>query len=140
MGAFSPLSRAGSLPSQPGSTRSSVQNGMAAVLNNRRDVPISANTRMKQLQWDKINQQAVGKTLWKEEEVNKEQEWVQKLMADGVWREMEEDFKAKQLVLKLMGMCSVTSGDPDSTNRRFSQSKASGIKECSRPDDQEECW
>lgn len=79
---------------------------MNAVLNSRKDVPIAANTRMKQLQWDKLNHQAVGKTLWKEDEATKEQEWVQKLMADGVWREMEEDFKAKQLVINLMGMCS----------------------------------
>lgn len=57
---------------------------------------------MKQLQWDKLPQQVVGKTLWKEEEANKEQEWVQKLSNDGVWRQMEEDFKAKQLVLVLI--------------------------------------
>lgn len=50
---------------------------------------------MKQLQWDKLPQQIVGKTLWKEEEASKEQEWVQRLLHDGVWKEMEEDFKAK---------------------------------------------
>ena len=59
---------------------------------------------MKQLQWDKVPQHNVGKTIWKEEEANKEQEWVQKLMNDGVWKEMEEDFKAKQLVIDILGL------------------------------------
>jgi cytokinesis protein len=75
---------------------------MQSILANRKDVPLTANTRMKQLQWDKLPQQVVGKTLWKEEEATKEQEWVQKLLNDGVWREMEEDFRAKQLVINLM--------------------------------------
>lgn len=75
---------------------------MQAVLAGRKDVPLTANTKMKQLQWDKLPQQIVGKTLWKDEEVSKEQEWVQKLLNDGVWKEMEEDFKAKQLVINLM--------------------------------------
>jgi cytokinesis protein len=106
MGAFSPFSKAGSLPSLPGSTRSSIQNGhssMQSVLASRKDVALTANTKMKQLQWDKVPQQSVGKTVWKDDEASKEQEWVQKLMNDGVWREMEEDFRAKQLVLTLMG-------------------------------------
>ena len=58
---------------------------------------------MKQLQWDKVPQQQVGKTLWNDESVEKEKEWVKKLQVDGVWQEMEEDFKAKQLVINLMG-------------------------------------
>lgn len=57
---------------------------------------------MKQLQWDKLPQQQVNKTLWKEDEPQKEQEMLQKLQMDGVWMEMEEDFKAKQLVINLM--------------------------------------
>lgn len=58
---------------------------------------------MKQLQWDKLPQQQVSKTLWNEDEPQKEQEMLQKLQMDGVWMEMEEDFKAKQLVINLMG-------------------------------------
>ena len=61
---------------------------------------------MKQLQWDKLPQQQVGKTLWKDDESQKEKEMLQKLQVDGVWMEMEEDFKAKQLVVKLMGKLS----------------------------------
>lgn len=58
---------------------------------------------MKQLQWDKLPQQQVGKTLWKEDEPEKEHQMLKKLQLDGVWTEMEEDFKAKQLVINLMG-------------------------------------
>jgi len=58
---------------------------------------------MKQLQWDKLPQQQVGKTLWNADESLKEEEMLKKLQMDGVWMEMEEDFKAKQLVINLMG-------------------------------------
>lgn len=58
---------------------------------------------MKQLQWDKLPQQQVGKTVFNEDETEKEMEWLRKLQLDGVWTEMEEDFKAKQLVINLMG-------------------------------------
>ena len=69
-------------------------------------MPITPGTKMKQLQWDKLPQQQVGKTLWKDDESQKEQEMLQKLQVDGVWMEMEEDFKAKPLVVKLMGKLS----------------------------------
>ncbi|EJU05761.1 hypothetical protein DACRYDRAFT_62419 [Dacryopinax primogenitus] len=71
----------------------------------RKDIPISSTTRMKQLQWDKLPQQVVSKTLWgsaPQREAEREKEWVEKLLEDGVWKEMEEDFKAKQLVINLM--------------------------------------
>lgn len=57
---------------------------------------------MKQLQWDKLPQTVVGKTLWKDDKPQKEQEILTKLQKDGVWMEMEEDFKAKQLVINLL--------------------------------------
>lgn len=57
---------------------------------------------MKQLQWDKLPQQQVSKTLWKDEKPDREKAMLQKLQMDGVWMEMEEDFKAKQLVINLM--------------------------------------
>lgn len=59
---------------------------------------------MKQLQWDKLPQQQVSKTLWNEEEQSKEDEMIKVLQSDGVWTEMEEGFKAHQLVVNLMGM------------------------------------
>lgn len=74
------------------------------LLSARKDLPIAPSTKMKQLQWDKLPQQQVSKTLWKDEEPDKENEMLKKLQSDGVWTEMEEDFKAKQLVINLMGM------------------------------------
>lgn len=61
---------------------------------------------MKQLQWDKLPHQQVSKTLWSVEKPDQEMEMLQKLQMDGVWMEMEEDFKAKQLVINLMGKIS----------------------------------
>jgi cytokinesis protein len=66
-------------------------------------MPIAPNTKMKQLQWDKLPQQQVSKTLWQVEEPSKEKEMIAKLSSDGIWLEMEEDFKAKQLVINLLG-------------------------------------
>ena len=62
---------------------------------------------MKQLQWDKLPQQQVAKTVFTDDDPEKETEWIKKLQMDGVWMEMEEDFKAKQLVINLMGMFTV---------------------------------
>ncbi|QRW27647.1 cytokinesis protein sepA [Rhizoctonia solani] len=45
---------------------------------------------------------ASGKDTWGEDYTEKEREWARKLFGDGVWQEMEEDFKAKQLVMNLM--------------------------------------
>ena len=46
-----------------------------------------------------------GKTLWKDEELEKEKGILAKVQSDGVWMEMEKDFKAKQLMINLMGAC-----------------------------------
>jgi cytokinesis protein len=75
-------------------------------MGSRKEMPITPGTKMKQLQWDKLPQQQVGKTVWKEDEPEKEQQMLKKLQLDGVWMEMEEDFKAKQLVINLMGKSS----------------------------------
>ncbi|CAE6358045.1 unnamed protein product [Rhizoctonia solani] len=91
-----PPGKKGSVPKTPGLPFSGENTPK------RKDVDFMANTRMKQLQWDKIQHQQVGKTLWNEESSDKEREWARKLFGDGVWQEMEEDFKAKQLVMNLM--------------------------------------
>jgi cytokinesis protein len=74
-----------------------------SLLSARKDLSIGASTKMKQLQWDKLPQQQAAKTVFNEEEAAKEEEWLKKLQLDGVWVEMEEDFKAKQLVMNIMG-------------------------------------
>ncbi|KAJ3518417.1 hypothetical protein NMY22_g13692 [Coprinellus aureogranulatus] len=84
--------------SAPNSTRNSLLNPFGA----RKELPLTPSTKMKQLQWDKLPQTVVGKTLWKEDKPQKEQEILTKLQKDGVWMEMEEDFKAKQLVINLL--------------------------------------
>jgi cytokinesis protein len=75
------------------------------LLSARKDMLFTPNSKMKQLRWDKLPHQQVGKTLWKEEELEKEKEILAKLQSDGVWMEMEQDFKAKQLMINLMGAC-----------------------------------
>ena len=57
---------------------------------------------MKQLQWDKLPQTQVTKTFWNNEQPSQETLIIQKLQRERVWLEMEEDFKAKQLVINLM--------------------------------------
>jgi cytokinesis protein len=76
-----------------------------SLLSARKDMHLPpASTKMKQLQWDKLPQQLAARTVFNDEEPSKEQEMLDKLQLDGVWMEMEEDFKAKQLVINLMGM------------------------------------
>ncbi|THH08533.1 hypothetical protein EW145_g2635 [Phellinidium pouzarii] len=91
-------------PSTPGFAHPSMYLGMN--LNNlimaRKDIAITPNTKMKQLQWDKLPQTQVGRTLWNDEEPDKEKEWIKMLREERIWEEMEEDFKAKQLVINLM--------------------------------------
>jgi len=73
------------------------------LLSARKDLSITPSTKMKQLQWDKIPQQQAQKTVFNDDPTQ-EEEWLRKLQLDGVWVEMEEDFKAKQLVVNLMGL------------------------------------
>ena len=78
---------------------------LQALLSARKDISLTPSTKLKQLQWDKLPLQQAEKTVFKEP--SREAEWVKKLQSDGVWMEMEEDFKAKQLVINLMGASSV---------------------------------
>lgn len=75
------------------------------LLSARKDLSITPSTKMKQLQWDKLPQQQAQKTVFNDDPTQ-EEEWLRKLQLDGVWVEMEEDFKAKQLVVNLMGSVS----------------------------------
>ena len=61
---------------------------------------------MKQLQWDKLPVAATSRTVWSEDpavQSEREREMLAKLSEMSIWAEMEEDFKAKQLVINLMG-------------------------------------
>jgi cytokinesis protein len=83
---------------------------------------------MKQLQWDKLPQQHVLKTLWKDEKPQQEREMLQKLQTDGVWTEIEEDFKAKQLVVNLMGSVFLCSRYKPSTHGGLVRQKRAELK------------
>ena len=100
-----PKGRDSYMSSNSGSARASMLLGanLNVMLSARKDMPITPNTKMKQLQWDKLPHQLVSKTFWQEEGHSKEQEIMAKLSKDGIWVEMEEDFKAKQLVINLLG-------------------------------------
>ena len=80
---------------------------LSVLLSARKDMPYTPGTKMKQLQWDKLPHQQVAKTLWSNEDSRKEQEMLKKLQSDGVWSEMEDDFKAKQLMINLIGAWTV---------------------------------
>ena len=97
------LGRDSFLGSNPGSARSSFLLG-ANLSAARKDMPITPNQKMKQLQWDKLPHQQVTNTLWQDEEPTKEKEMIAKLSSDGIWSEMEADFQAKQLVINLLGV------------------------------------
>ncbi|KAH0830475.1 hypothetical protein J3R83DRAFT_1923 [Lanmaoa asiatica] len=75
---------------------------LSVMLSARKDMPYTPGIKLKQLQWDKLPHQQVAKTLWSGEDNQKEQEMLKKLQSDGVWSEMEEDFKAKQLMINLL--------------------------------------
>jgi cytokinesis protein len=92
--------------SNPGSARSSFLLGgnLNPTSAARKDMPITPNAKMKQLQWDKLPHQQVSNTLWQEEQPSREKEMIAKLSSDGIWMEMEEDFKVKQLMLNLLGV------------------------------------
>ena len=112
------------------------------LLSTRKDISITPSTKMKQLQWDKLPMQQAERTVFKEP--SREDEWVKKLQMDGVWMEMEEDFKAKQLVINLMGAsagrlwCLVCAGEIGMlTWWSCSEAEACGAEECARPADQE---
>lgn len=91
--------------SAPGSTRGSLlfSPSINNLLSARKDLSMTTGTKLKQLQWDKIPLQQAQKSVFKDDPTQ-EEEWLKKLQLDGVWVEMEEDFKAKQLVVNLMGL------------------------------------
>jgi hypothetical protein len=83
------------------------------------------------LQWDKLPQQQAAKTVWASEEVQaKEAEWVSKLQSDGVWQEMEEGFKAKQLVATLVGKSAFDNVRRFDADLFYSCPETSGTQEC----------
>ena len=110
---------------------------LQTLLSARKDISITPSTKMKQLQWDKLPMQQAEKTVFKEP--TKEDEWVKKLQLDGVWTEMEEDFKAKQLVINLMGASRTKFDVPDAgmLTTSCSEAEACRAQVCARSPNQE---
>ena len=81
--------------------------------------------------------QQAEKTVFKEP--SREDEWVKKLQLDGVWTEMEEDFKAKQLVINLMGAFRTKFDVPDAgmLTTSYSEAEARRAQVCARSANQE---
>lgn len=80
--------------------------GMAGLLAHhaltRKDVLAMARSKMKQLQWDKLSPQHAAETIFGQHELTADEESVIKtLQQEGLFEEMEEDFKAKQPVKKV---------------------------------------
>jgi cytokinesis protein len=62
----------------------------------RKEVSDVAKSRMKQLQWDKLTPQHAAETIWGQTSVS-EQELASMLREQGMFDEMEEDFKARNV-------------------------------------------
>lgn len=69
---------------------------LAASVVMRKEVLEVAKTRMKQLQWDKLTPQHAAETVWGQQIVE-EDKLTEMLREKGLFEEMEEDFKAKQI-------------------------------------------
>lgn len=52
---------------------------------------------MKQVNWETINPDQLGKTIWASNDVD-ELEWANKLKEKGIFDQMEEEFKTRQIV------------------------------------------
>ncbi|CDS00429.1 hypothetical protein [Sporisorium scitamineum] len=67
----------------------------------RKEVLAMARSKMKQLQWDKLSPQHAAETIFGQHELTADEEQVVKMLQqEGLFDEMEEDFKAKQPVKK----------------------------------------
>ena len=67
------------------------------VNDSRKDVGVVASKKMKQLQWEKVGKAQLAKTVWSTNET-KEDELVDKMKAVDVWSEMENEFKAREII------------------------------------------
>ena len=110
---------------------------LQALLSARKDISLTPSTKLKQLQWDKLPLQQAEKTVFKEP--SREDEWLKKLQLDGVWMEMDEDFKAKQLVINLMGAFRTKFDVPDAgmLTTSCSEAEACRAQVCTRSANQE---
>ena len=53
---------------------------------------------MKQFQWDKLNSNGIASTVFAGDHQEEESEWARKLRLEGMFDDMEQEFRAKQTV------------------------------------------
>lgn len=71
-----------------------------AAPDRRKEVAFTASKKMKTLQWEKVQQGKLDKTLWaRAEEEQAQEEVAEKLKMVDVWSEMEDEFKAREAAL-----------------------------------------
>jgi len=75
-------------------------NGMMMNSKNRKELGVYASAKLKQLQWEKIGKDSIDKTVWASNFID-ESRLLEMLKDDGVFMEIEKDFKAK--VAKAIG-------------------------------------
>ncbi|KNZ52766.1 hypothetical protein VP01_3455g4 [Puccinia sorghi] len=75
-------------------------NGMMMNSKNRKELGVYASAKLKQLQWEKIGKDSIDKTVWASSFID-ESRLLEMLKDDGVFMEIEKDFKAK--VAKAIG-------------------------------------
>lgn len=69
------------------------------VNDSRKHVPNMASGRMKQLQWDKVAKGQLNNTVWgAPEQLSAEEELVQRMKAANLWSDIENEFKAKEIL------------------------------------------
>lgn len=82
-------------PSTPAAPRLGLtQSGPGGRL--RKELPYMANIQMKQVNWETINPDKLDKTIWGDNDVD-ELEWARTLKEKGIFDQMEEEFKARQI-------------------------------------------
>lgn len=63
----------------------------------RKDVALIASRKMKQLQWEKVSKAQVSRTIWSTPELV-EEDIASKMQSVNLWSEMEDEFKAKEII------------------------------------------
>lgn len=63
---------------------------------NRKELQVYASQKLKQLQWEKISKDSIQNTVWAHSFID-ETKLTEMLKEDGVFNEIEKDFRAKQV-------------------------------------------
>lgn len=86
-----------------GSKRYSSVNRTAPAGERRKDVPLTAGRKMKQLQWEKVNRSGLEKTVWGQTAELPQDQWAVQLKRVDIWSEMEDEFKAREVAADAVG-------------------------------------